>query len=136
MDLARSVNRYLDERGPWFEVKSDREAAGTTIYTALRAIDSLAILLTPVLPFSSERVRHFLGHDRPLFGSIEIDDDSLLYRPSAEEKGADRWHPSELPEGQALRKPETLFTKLDEVIVEQERMRLQADQSSIGEGAP
>src|SRR3990172_7229609 len=54
--LARAVNGYLD-RAPWFSVvKKDKERAGTTVYTALRAIDSLSVLLAPFLPFSSERL--------------------------------------------------------------------------------
>src|SRR5690606_35376335 len=37
MALAREVNGYLD-RAPWFGViKHDRQAAATTVYTALRA---------------------------------------------------------------------------------------------------
>lgn len=126
MELARTVNRYLEECGPWFEIKSDRESAGTTIYTALRAIDSLALLLAPVLPYSSERVRHVLGHDRPLFGSIELDGDVLTYRPTEGERDAARWQPSQLRSGQVLRPPERLFSKLDDKVVGEERDRLRA----------
>jgi len=124
MDLARGVNRYLDECGPWFEVKSDRAAAATTIYAALNAIDSLAILLAPVLPFSSERVWQFLGHDVPLFGSIEIDGETLIYQPTRDETTADRWRPGELWPGRILRHPEQLFPKLDEVVIGNELDRL------------
>jgi methionyl-tRNA synthetase len=55
MRLAREVNAYLDH-APWFKViKENRATAATTVYTALRAIDSLKILLSPFLPFSSEQ---------------------------------------------------------------------------------
>jgi len=47
MALAREANRYLEEKGPWFQIKEDREAAGTTIYVALKAIDSLKVLFAP-----------------------------------------------------------------------------------------
>jgi hypothetical protein len=72
MGLARAVNGYLD-RAPWFSVvKQDKAAAATTVYTALRAIDSLKVLLAPFLPFSSEKLHVLLGYEQPLFGELKI----------------------------------------------------------------
>ncbi|MGB9674198.1 MAG: methionine--tRNA ligase, partial [Anaerolineales bacterium] len=34
MTLASEVNKYLDETAPWFEIKKDKNAAATSIYTA------------------------------------------------------------------------------------------------------
>ena len=50
MALAQEANKYLDKQAPWFEIKQDRDEAAKTVYTALRAIDSLKILLAPFLP--------------------------------------------------------------------------------------
>src|SRR6185436_20954174 len=36
--LATEANRYLDERGPWFEIKQDKAEAAKTVLTALKAI--------------------------------------------------------------------------------------------------
>uniref|UniRef100_A0A831X8J2 Methionine--tRNA ligase n=1 Tax=Thermorudis peleae TaxID=1382356 RepID=A0A831X8J2_9BACT len=130
MALAREVNRYLDEKAPWFQIRENREAAATTIFVALRAIDSLKLLLSPVLPFSSEQVHHFLGYESPLFGEQVIEPGTatgghevLTYRPAASE-GEDRWKPSELEPGRTLRQPVVLYQKLDESVVEEERQRL------------
>lgn len=127
--LASEVNKYLDTAAPWFEVKKDRAEAAKTIYTALRAIDSLKVLLAPFLPFTAERLHGFLGYDGPLFGEqyVEPQQDSLgehtvlRYRPP--ETGG-RWQPSRLPAGQALRQPGPLFRKLEESVVAEERARL------------
>ncbi len=129
--LAAAVNRYLDLQGPWFAIKTDRAAAAATIYTALRAIDSLKILLAPFLPFSAERLHRMLGYDQPLFGDLKIatfreserQHEALAYDPSP---ASGRWEPSRLPAGQALRPPEALYRKLDDSLVEQERARLGA----------
>ncbi|HMM41659.1 MAG TPA: methionine--tRNA ligase [Thermomicrobiales bacterium] len=134
MALAREVNRYLDETAPWFEVKTDKAAAATSVYVALRAIDSLKLLLAPVLPFSSERVHQFLGYEDRLFGDLTITEyqeetrghEALTYQPLPVEGTADRWRPSDLRPGQALQKPSVLFQKLDESVVEEERARLEA----------
>jgi methionyl-tRNA synthetase len=129
MRLAREVNAYLDH-APWFKVvKDDKAAAARTVYTALRAIDSLKILLSPFLPFSSERLHRMLGYEEPLFGELNIETfeesershNALTYDSS---QASGRWEPSELPPGQVLREPEPLYRKLDEAVVEEERARL------------
>jgi methionyl-tRNA synthetase len=129
MRLATEVNKYLDTAAPWFEIKSDRTAAASTIYIALRAIDSLKVLFAPFLPFTSERLHSYLGYTQPLFGEaiVETHSDSLgehtvlRYQPG---EASGRWQPSQLPAGQALKEPAPLFRKLEEKIVEEERARL------------
>ena len=127
--LAGEVNRYLDQTAPWFEIRNDKTAAGTSIYAALRAIDSLKVLLAPFLPFSSERLHTYLGYSRPLFGEqfVETRHDSLgehaalRYRPG---EASGHWVASQLSAGQALREPAPLFRKLEPDIVAAERARL------------
>lgn len=129
MGLATEVNKYLDKAAPWKEIKFDKAAAGTTIYTALRVIDSLKVMFAPVLPFSSERLHTYLGYEQPLFGQqlIEEQTDSLgthnvlRYLP---ETASGRWQPSRLSPGDTFQKPQPLFRKLDSAIVGQERERL------------
>lgn len=129
MRLAGEVNKYLDTTGPWFEVKQDKAQAAKSIYTAMRCIDSLKVLFSPFLPFSSEKLHTYLGYEAPLFGSqrVETHNDDLgehsvlRYLP---EDASGRWEPSRLQPGQAIRKPKPLFRKLDASIVEAERARL------------
>ncbi|MBE0411078.1 MAG: methionine--tRNA ligase [Anaerolineales bacterium] len=129
MRLATEANRYIDQAAPWFEIKTDKDAAATTIYTALRVIDSLKVLFSPFVPFSSERLHTYLGYSKPLFGEQFLDtiQDSLgehkVLRYRAGEASG-RWQPSQLPAGQRLLQPAPLFKKLDESIIEQERARL------------
>jgi methionyl-tRNA synthetase len=128
--LASEVNKYLDQAAPWFEIKQDKTAAATTIYTSLRVIDSLKLLLAPFLPFSSQQLHTYLGYDQPLFGEqfVESRQDSLgdhtvlRYRSGA---ASGHWEPSQLTPGQILRQPAPLFRKLDESIVAEERARLE-----------
>jgi methionyl-tRNA synthetase len=125
MALAREANKYLEEKGPWFQIKGDRDAAGTTIYVALRAIDSLKTLFSPFLPFSSEALHQYLGYEGTLFGRQYVaafeeetrGHDALCYDPSG---AVGRWASSELPAGQRLRKPKPLFEKLDPAVVREE----------------
>lgn len=129
MRLAGEVNKYLDTTAPWLVIKSDREAAARAIYVALKAIDSLKIMLAPVLPFTSEKLHTFFAYQQPIFGTqyTELIEDSLgthqvlRYDPTP---SSGVWKPSELKPGAALNQPQPLFKKLDASIIEQERARL------------
>ena len=133
MDLAREANRYLEEKGPWFQIKDDREAAATTIYVVLKTIDSLKVLFAPFLPFSSERLHRYLGYEEDLFGRQYTDtfeeEGGRLHTALCYDGGAasGEWRPSELPAGKDLQKPEPLFESLDEDVIEEERARLGAE---------
>jgi len=131
MKLATAVNQYLDQTAPWSAIKKDRDDAAKTIYTALKAIDSLKILFAPFLPFTSERLHGFFGYETPLFGEQYTEDvtDSLgthkvLKYRVGQVGNLSHWKPSELKPGQKLNQPGPLFKKLEESVVEEERARL------------
>jgi methionyl-tRNA synthetase len=127
--LAAEVNKYIDKTSPWFEIKNDKSAAAKSIYTALRAIDSLKVMFSPFLPFTCERLHAYLGYTQPLFGSqfTETRSDKLgehvvlRYRPGNTTR---QWQPSQLKPGQVLEQPSPLFRKLDPKVAEEERLRL------------
>ncbi|NJN68285.1 MAG: methionine--tRNA ligase [Chloroflexaceae bacterium] len=131
MRLASQVNFYLSEQEPWKVIKSDRERAATVLYTALRCVDHLKTMMTPFLPFTSQQLHEMLGYDGFIAGP-------LAFRECTEEDGSThrvltgdyagwvgRWQASDLPIGQVLRKPEPLFKKLDEKVVDEELARYQ-----------
>ena len=132
MKLATAVNQYLDVNAHWYAIKSDKEGAAKTIYTALKAIDSLKVLFAPFLPFTSARLHSFFGYETPLFGEQYTEDvtDSLgthkvLRYRSVERDGIPLlWKPSNLKPGQKLNQPGPLFKKLEEKVIEEERARL------------
>ena len=68
MKLATAVNVYLDVNAPWTAMKTDKDGAAKTVYTALKAIDSLKVLFAPFLPFTIQRLHEFFGYETPLFG--------------------------------------------------------------------
>ncbi len=116
--LASEVNAYLDTQAPWSAIKTDKAAAATTIYTAIRAIDNLKVLLSPFLPHTCEALHQILGYDAPLFGEqyteTHRDDlgEHLVLRYKAD-GATGAWAPSTLKPGRALREPKPLFKKLE-----------------------
>jgi methionyl-tRNA synthetase len=130
MRLASLVNQYLDQNAPWTALKHDRAGAGLTVYTALRAIDSLKLLFAPILPETSQRLHEQLGNEGHLFGESHIESvrdelgahNVLRYRPPA--SGGSAWKPSQLEPGRSLGTPSPLFKKLEDAVAESERARL------------
>ena len=130
MRLSSIGNQYVDYQAPWAVIKEDRERAATILFVALRIVDSLKMIFTPFLPFSSQKLHELLGYEGFIAGPLEFRE--------IEEEGEDRhtiltgdysgwirrWEPSELPAGQKLREPEPLFRKLEPSIVADELARL------------
>lgn len=133
MQLATRVNQYLTRQAPWAALETDRARAGTILHVALRCIDSLKVLFTPFLPFSSQRVHELLGLEGWLAGPLEISEVSEPDGSTHAVLGGDfsswvgAWTPSTIRAGQKLREPEPLFAKLDpESVVAEELARLEA----------
>jgi methionyl-tRNA synthetase len=132
MKLAAQVNQYLSEQEPWKVIKVDRERAGTVLYTALRCVDSLKTLITPFLPFTSQKLHELLGYQGSIAGPLlfreytEADDSTHRVLTGDYETWVGSWTPSALPPGQKLQQPAPLFKKLDESVVAEELARLGA----------
>jgi methionyl-tRNA synthetase len=132
MRLAALGNQYVAEQAPWAKLEPDRGRAGTILYVALRAIDSLKVLLTPFLPFSAQRLHEMLGYDDVLAGPLDLrtiaeGDTEHVVLTGDYASWAGRWEPSGLSSGQALREPKPLFVKLDaEQVVAEELARMEA----------
>jgi methionyl-tRNA synthetase len=128
MKLATAVNVYLDVSAPWSAIKTDKEGASKTVFTALKAIDSLKVIFSPFLPFTCEKLHGFFGYETHLFGEqyTETITDSLGEHTVLRYRGGEeaQWKPSELLPGKKLTQPSPLFKKLDESIAVEERERL------------
>jgi methionyl-tRNA synthetase len=114
------ANQYISEQAPWSVIKDDRGRAGTILNVSLRCVDSLKVLFTPFLPFSSEALHGMLGYDDVLAGELEfrtVEDGGETHEIlTGEYRGWRRgWGASEPPIGQKLREPAPLFKKLDPV---------------------
>jgi methionyl-tRNA synthetase len=122
MAMAARVNVYLGTEQPWHTIKTDRERAGTVLYVALRCVDNLKTMLTPFLPFSSQRLHLMLGYEDVIAPQPEVREFSEDGDPHNVLTGdypvENRWHPSALAAGRALPQPQALFRRLDDVVEE------------------
>ena len=104
MNLARIGNKYLADSEPWKVVKTDPERVKTILNLSLQLVANLAIAFEPFLPFSSEKLRSMLHVEEAQWdrlGAIDL-----------------------LPAGHQLGKPELLFEKIEDSVVEAQVQKL------------
>ncbi len=65
MNFAKRCNKYIDETTPWALAKDEaqKERLNTVLYNLLEAIRLLALLLTPFIPESAEKILEQLKTD-------------------------------------------------------------------------
>jgi methionyl-tRNA synthetase len=104
MNLARIGNKYLADTEPWKLAKTDMARVATIMNIALQITANLAIAFEPFLPFSMEKLNKMLNVE-PLgwnkLGSVDL-----------------------LPAGHKLNKPELLFEKIEDSVIEAQIQKL------------
>ncbi|MFA1642163.1 methionine--tRNA ligase [Chryseomicrobium imtechense] len=60
-EFIREMNRYFDEHKPWISVNDDEERAKETFATCVYAIQNIAQLVKPFIPFGSHQVERMTG---------------------------------------------------------------------------
>ncbi len=103
MNLARAGNKYFNDSEPWKSVKTDKEKCGTTLYVCLQAINTLAELMSPVIPFSS---------------------DKLFVMLNSEKTSWDKCGEENLKPGHKLNMPEIIFKKIEDEVIEKQMDKL------------
>jgi methionyl-tRNA synthetase len=71
--LADEVNRYIDDRKPWVQIKDDPEGARGTITATLNATRILSIYLKPILPDFAKKVEDLLGENDLQWVDLQAD---------------------------------------------------------------
>jgi methionyl-tRNA synthetase len=95
MNIVRDANKYFNDAEPWKAIKENKERCETIINICLQLVHSFAILFSPILPFTSEKILQMLNVDRSNF----------------------KWEKSNelcLKAGYNLNKPEILFSKIED----------------------
>ncbi len=103
MNLARGANKYFNDSEPWKTAKTAPERCATTINISLQLARALAVMMSPVIPESCERIWRMLA----LPGEAS--------RASWESAGRTGLEP-----GHRLGTPEILFTKIEDSMIEQD----------------
>ncbi len=71
--MLRRANKYIDETTPWTLAKNEETKArlGTVMYNLLETIRTAAVLLTPFVPATAEKIFDQINTDKRNYDSIE-----------------------------------------------------------------
>ena len=117
MNVARAANKYFNDSEPWKTFKSDPAQCGTSLNISLNIVRTLAVIFSPVVPFSSVKIWKMLNQA----GTVD-------------EEHWSRAGDSQLTEGHILGQSEILFTKIEDTTIEQElgTLNVSLEQKSDG----
>ena len=108
MQLARIGNKYLADTEPWKVIKSDPDRVATILHLALQLVGNLSIAFAPFTPFSTRRLLAMLQVEEGGFAFSRFGATDLL------------------PEGHQLGKPELLFEKIEDEVIQAQLDKLAA----------
>jgi len=113
--MLRAANKYIDETTPWILAKSEETKArlGTVLYHLLETIRVAAVLLSPFMPETAEKIFRILATDATAYATLA-------------DFGA-------LVSGVSLGQGETLFARIDEkqFLLEREAERKEAEAKAL-----
>ena len=98
MNLARAGNKYLADEEPWKKIKTDEERVKVIMNTSLQLCAALSVLMEPLLPFSSAKLK------------------KMLY--AADLKWTDLDKKALLHKGHQLGVPDLLFEKIEDDVID------------------
>ncbi len=101
-DFVRNANKFFDAEQPWITRKTNKIACDNTLYQCVQIIANLAVLLSPFLPFSSEKVLKWLNI-------------------------SNKWERQHVVSGYLLPEVEILFQRIDKKVIEEETEKLKAN---------
>ncbi|MCX7696174.1 MAG: methionine--tRNA ligase [Bacteroidales bacterium] len=109
IQIARLGNKYLTDKEPWKLQKADAKEAEGILFNALQLVANLYVLSEIFLPFSAQKLQHMLRIDSLSWDKVG----SIL-----------------IPPGHQLNKPQKLFERITDEMVEKQTQKLKKDKSS------
>ncbi len=117
MDISANGNQILQFNEPWKAIKENEELVKVVMNLSLQYCTALSVGIRPFMPAASDRMRALLNLD-PCTETGELD--QLLF---ALAEGEDI-----IPTGHLLSKPEHLFSRIDDEMIEKQVTKLHAMQ--------
>ncbi len=119
MEISSNGNTILQANEPWKLQKTDPEAVKAVMNLALQYVATLSVAIKPFLPFTSDKMRSLLN--------LPMADDHSGYLDLTNDL-AEGIHP--IAAGHKIGKPDHLFSRIDDAVVEAQIAKLQANAKS------
>lgn len=116
MNVARASNKYFNDEEPWKSLKTDKNQTAKTMFVCCQLIETLATIVSPVIPYTGEYLQGLLGK------SINTGEpnESLEYANNL-------WSNAfkfNLKSGLKIDKPKILFSRIEDEFVESQIAKL------------
>lgn len=72
VSIVKMANKFFDDEKPWITIEKDRKKCSQSMYICIQLIANISNLMEPFMPFSSEKIRSFLGIKSPTWMPIEV----------------------------------------------------------------
>jgi methionyl-tRNA synthetase len=95
VNFGKEGNVYLNNKAPWHLIKKDKDAAGHVFNICAQAVYAFAVLLSPFIPETSDKIISYLNV------------------PTSKDLAWDSVGENAIREGLKIKKPEPLFQKLE-----------------------
>jgi len=105
MNLARFANKYFNDKEPWKTRTENPEDCANTIHLCLQTVRTLGILMEPLIPFTADKIRRMFN----IQNKEQWDSAAELL----------------LKTGHVIDKPQILFSKIEDDIIDAEIEKLQ-----------
>jgi methionyl-tRNA synthetase len=111
MNIARAANKYFNDEEPWKTSKSDTELCAKSLFVCANLVHTLAVIFAPIIPFTSEKMYKVCNEP------------AITGTPYSNKLGNDLFASSlrmNVKQGAPFSKPELLFTKVEDSVVEKQ----------------
>lgn len=115
VNFGKEGNIYLNDKAPWHLIKKNRDAVGHVFNICVQAVYALAILLSPFIPETSEKILSYINSAK----LSELKWDSI--------------NENSVKSGGYIKKPEPLFQKLDIEEIKNKYKKLKGEEPKKGE---
>lgn len=115
INAVRSANKYFNDSEPWKLIRDNKERCEAVIYTCIELCHSIAVLISPVLPFTADKILKILNKDKSDFNWDKIGErviksgtelgESLILFPQIEDSQIEKLN-SESTDSIAVKKTE------------------------------
>ena len=125
MKISSQGNQLLQFNEPWKQIKEDPEAVKVVMNLALQIVGVLSVAIYPFMHGASSKLRALLNLPK-LTGTGELE---AMMQSLAEGENI-------VPDGHQIGKPEHLFTKVEEEVIETQKAKLVAPAPSVSAAEP
>jgi len=116
MNVARASNKYFNDEEPWKSLKTDKNQTAKTMFVCCQLIDTLATIISPVIPYTTEYLQELLGKEV----NTGEPNENLEYPENLWSNA----YKFELKAGLKIEKPKILFGRIEDEFVDSQIAKL------------